>query len=67
MTRLQTRLYWKDATPINHNPDELLRTRDLPPVYEENSNFYIFSKKSFADVLPMREESVSDLNLRCLK
>jgi N-acylneuraminate cytidylyltransferase len=49
VTRLQTRLYWKDVTPINHNPDELLRTQDLPPVYEENSNFYIFSKKSFAD------------------
>lgn len=49
VTRLQTRLYWKDGTPVNHNPNELLRTQDLPPVYEENSNFYIFSKKSFAD------------------
>jgi len=49
VTRLQTRLYWKDGAPVNHNPDELLRTQDLPPVYEENSNFYIFSKKSFAD------------------
>ena len=49
VTRLQTRLYWKDGVPINHNPNELLRTQDLPPVYEENSNFYIFSKKSFVD------------------
>ena len=49
VTRLQTRLYWKDGSPVNHNPDELLRTQDLPPVYEENSNFYIFSKKSFVD------------------
>ena len=49
VTRLQTRLYWKDGSPVNHNPNELLRTQDLPPVYEENSNFYIFSKKSFAD------------------
>lgn len=49
VTRLQARLYWKNGSPINHNPDELLRTQDLPPVYEENSNFYIFSKKSFAD------------------
>ncbi|MCX7744173.1 MAG: acylneuraminate cytidylyltransferase family protein [Flavobacteriales bacterium] len=47
VTRLQTRLYWKDGTPINHNPEELLRTQDLPPVFEENSNFYIFSKTSF--------------------
>lgn len=49
VTRLQTRLYWKDGSPVNHNPNELLRTQDLPPVYEENSNFYIFSQKSFAD------------------
>ena len=49
VTRLQTRLYWKDVSPVNHNPNKLLRTQDLPPVYEENSNFYIFSKKSFAD------------------
>ena len=49
VTRLQTRLYWKDGSPINHNPKELLRTQDLPPVYEENSNLYIFSKNSFAN------------------
>lgn len=49
VTRLQIRLYWKDGSPVNHNPNELLRTQDLSPVYEENSNFYIFSKKSFTD------------------
>lgn len=49
VTRLQARLYWKDGSPINHNPNELLRTQDLPPVYEENSNLYIFSKKSFVN------------------
>lgn len=49
VTRLQTRLYDKDAKPINHNPQELLRTQDLEPLFEENSNFYIFSKQSFAD------------------
>ncbi len=49
VTRLQSRLYWKDGSPVNHNSNELLRTQDLPPVYEENSNFYIFSKKSFVD------------------
>ena len=49
VTRLQTRLYCENGNPINHNPAKLLRTQDLPPVYEENSNFYIFSKKSFAD------------------
>ncbi|MCP4157733.1 MAG: acylneuraminate cytidylyltransferase family protein, partial [bacterium] len=33
--------------PVNHNPAQLLRTQDLDPLYEENSNFYIFSRKSF--------------------
>jgi CMP-N-acetylneuraminic acid synthetase len=48
VNRLQTRLYWKDGLPINHNPAELIRTQDLPPVFEENSNIFIFSKTSFA-------------------
>lgn len=48
VTRIQSRLYWENGTPINHNPKELLRTQDLPVVFDENSNFYIFSKKSFA-------------------
>lgn len=47
VTLLQTRLYWKDGQPINHNPMELLRTQDLPPVFEENSCIYLFSKESF--------------------
>jgi len=47
VTKIQTRLYWKDGSPVNHNPEELIRTQDLPPVFEENSNFYIFSKSSF--------------------
>jgi len=47
VTRLQTRLYWSDGRPINHNPQELLRTQDLSPVFEENSNLYIFSRQSF--------------------
>ena len=47
VTRLQTRLYWSSGKPVNHNPEELIRTQELPPVYEGNSNFYIFSKTSF--------------------
>jgi len=47
VTRLQTRLYDQYLNPINHNPEVLMRTQDLPPVYEENSNFYIFSKQGF--------------------
>lgn len=48
VTRLQTRLYWQSGAPVNHNPLELLRTQDLPPVFEENSNLYIFSKSAFS-------------------
>lgn len=47
VTRFQTRLYDKDARPINHDPNELLRTQDLEPLFEENSNLYLFSKRSF--------------------
>ena len=47
VTKVQTRFYDKDANPVNHSPEELLRTQDLEPLYEENSNFYIFSKDAF--------------------
>lgn len=49
VTRHQTRLYWESGEPVNHNPEKLLRTQDLPPLFEENSNIYIFNKKSFAE------------------
>jgi CMP-N-acetylneuraminic acid synthetase len=45
VTRLQTRLYDANANAMNHDPNILLRTQDLPPVFEENSNLYIFSEK----------------------
>jgi CMP-N-acetylneuraminic acid synthetase len=47
VTRLQSRLYNKNGAPINHNPEELLRTQDLRPVYEENSCIYIFNRRGF--------------------
>lgn len=43
VTRLQTRLWDAQGRPINHDPRILLRTQDLPSVYEENSNLYIFT------------------------
>ncbi len=46
VTRLQTRLWDGLARPINHNPAILLRTQDLPPVYEENSCIYLFSRQT---------------------
>ena len=47
VTRLQTRLYDKNGHAVNHDPDKLIRTQDLEPLFEENSNFYIFSRSSF--------------------
>ncbi len=46
VTRLQTRLYDKDGKAINHNPKELIQTQDLPPVYEENSCIYMFTREN---------------------
>ncbi|NOY97742.1 MAG: acylneuraminate cytidylyltransferase family protein, partial [Chloroflexi bacterium] len=46
VTRLQTRLYDQLGRAINHNPAVLLQTQDLPPVYEENSCLYIFSRQT---------------------
>ena len=43
VTALHTRLWSQDGKPMNHDPKVLLRTQDLPPVYEENSNLYLFS------------------------
>ncbi|MCR9129316.1 MAG: acylneuraminate cytidylyltransferase family protein [Alphaproteobacteria bacterium] len=48
VTKLQPRLYWPDGRPINHDPAELLPTQHLPPVYEENSCIYIFTREGFA-------------------
>jgi CMP-N-acetylneuraminic acid synthetase len=44
VTRIQTRLWDQLGLPINHNPNILLRTQDLPPVFEENSCLYIFTR-----------------------
>ena len=46
VTRLQTRLWDQLGRAINHNPAILLQTQDLPPVYEENSCIYIFSRQT---------------------
>lgn len=43
VTALHTRLWDEHGRPLNHDPAVLLRTQDLPPVYEENSNLYLFS------------------------
>lgn len=42
-----TRYYTDEAEPINHDPNNLVRTQDLPPYYEENSVGYFFNEESF--------------------
>lgn len=46
VTRLQTRLYSQDGRAINHDPTVLIQTQDLPPVYEENSCLYLFTREN---------------------
>jgi CMP-N-acetylneuraminic acid synthetase len=46
VTRLQTRLYFQDGRAINHDPTLLIQTQELPPVYEENSCLYIFTRQN---------------------
>lgn len=45
VTRLQTRLWSAEGTPLNHDPAVLLRTQDLEPVFEENSCIYLFTRE----------------------
>ena len=46
VTRIQTRLWDSLTRAINHNPAILLQTQDLPPVFEENSCFYLFTRQN---------------------
>jgi CMP-N-acetylneuraminic acid synthetase len=48
VTRLQTRLYDQHGQALNHDPNVLLQTQDLPPVYEENSCIYLFTRENLA-------------------
>ena len=46
--KVQTRFYRADGSAVNHDPNNLLRTQDLEPWFEENSNLYIYTRESFA-------------------
>lgn len=48
VNKYQTRFYRGDCSAINHDPNSLIRTQDLEPWYEENSNLYLFTRQSFA-------------------
>ena len=45
VTRLQSRFWDSKSRPINHEPETLLRTQDVTPIYLENSCLYLFPSK----------------------
>jgi CMP-N-acetylneuraminic acid synthetase len=47
VNKFQARFYRGDGTAVNHDPGNLIRTQDLEPWFEENSNLYLFSRESF--------------------
>jgi len=49
VTRWQTRLYDQHGAAINHDPSVLLQTQDLPPIYEENSCLYLFTRQNLLE------------------
>lgn len=46
VTEVKQRYYWADGSGVNHDPLVLTRTQDLPPIFHENSCFYIFSRET---------------------
>lgn len=56
VTRVQKRFWDELARPINHNAAILLRTQDLPPIFEENSCMYLFTR----DILMRRRTRIGD-------
>lgn len=47
VTKIQTRFYTKEGLAVNHDPENLIRTQDLEPWFEENSCLYLFDKTSY--------------------
>lgn len=48
VNKIQTRFYREDGSAVNHDPDNLIRTQDLEPWFEENSCLFYFTSDSFA-------------------
>lgn len=49
VTRMQTRLWDAQGQALNHDPAILLQTQDLPPVFEENSCIYMFTRRNLLE------------------
>lgn len=56
VTEVKKRFWDQLGRPINHNQNILLRTQDLPPIYEENSCMYIFTR----EVLEKKHTRIGD-------
>jgi len=39
--------FWRNGKPVNHDPNKLIRTQDLEPLYMDNSCIYIFTREFF--------------------
>jgi CMP-N-acetylneuraminic acid synthetase len=48
VTKVYKRFYTPTGVPVNHDPNNMCKTQDMMPLYEENSSLYIFSRNSFA-------------------
>ncbi|MRS03152.1 acylneuraminate cytidylyltransferase family protein, partial [bacterium] len=48
VTRFQSRFWDGLGRAVNHNPNILLQTQDLPPIYEENSCLYLFTRETLS-------------------
>ena len=47
VTERHKRYYTSDGEPINHKPQNLVKTQHCKSIYEENSCMYVFSRKVF--------------------
>ena len=47
VTPVQKRFFRQDGQAVNHDPDHLVKTQELPPLLEENSCIYLFNRKVF--------------------
>jgi N-acylneuraminate cytidylyltransferase len=47
VTAMKKRFYWPDGSAVNHDPEKLIKTQELPPILEENSCIYMFTRDNF--------------------
>jgi N-acylneuraminate cytidylyltransferase len=49
VTPVQKRYFNESGTAVNHDPDHLIKTQELPFLLEENSCIYLFSREIFLE------------------